>query len=334
MIIEMPIDLNMIEAIQFCKRIEELETCDNYIYDYKYSSTFEPFGMLLVGAKVRQFYNRNKDAEHVDINFQGKSYAAHMGFFQSVYQDFGNKPGQASGSNTYVPITKIDLKVLRKHSVTSSEAIQQTIENEAVKLASILSRGNKKLNSTLTYSLRELMRNVEEHSNSDNIWVAGQYWPSKDTVEIAILDEGIGIKRSLASNSNIVVKGDKDALLLAIEPGITRTFTKRKRRNDYDFWANSGYGLYITSSICKNGGSFVICSGSKALVINDKLNKTYDTMFEGTAIRMRIKVSRICELSIMLKDLIAEGEKKAKLNSQNAVITASKVSSLLMNDYK
>ena len=69
------------------------------------------------------------------------------------------------------------------------------IEREACRLATVLT-ADKQAQYLRTYILRELMRNVPEHSGADDLWVCGQHWIDGDA-EIAIIDEGIGIKESL-----------------------------------------------------------------------------------------------------------------------------------------
>jgi nitrate/nitrite-specific signal transduction histidine kinase len=50
----------------------------------------------------------------------------------------------------------------------------------------------------VVYSLAEILRNFLEHSQAQELWYAAQYWQSRNWVELATLDEGIGIRRSLA----------------------------------------------------------------------------------------------------------------------------------------
>ena len=46
----------------------------------------------------------------------------------------------------------------------------------------------------MTYLIREILRNIPEHAESHKAWICGQYW-SDNTAEIAILDEGIVLKK-------------------------------------------------------------------------------------------------------------------------------------------
>lgn len=330
MIINIPSELTFQSSIDFCKHLDSIEKADNYCFDYKRLSLVEPFGMLLAGAKIRQFMKERDSSKYSDKNFKQHKYAANMGFFQSVMQDYGREPGELPGNNNYIPITKLNVSALYKESSKDREHVVDTVERESKRLATVLAKGNKTLQTILTYSIREIIRNVVEHSKSEDIWFSAQYWPTKDRVEIAILDEGIGIKSSLLSNPKIKLKTEKDALLLSIEPGVTKSQKNRFTRDDP--YANSGFGLFVTSRICMTGGDYSICSGSSALGLSSRKPTLYNSSFQGTAIRMRLVTTNIDKLSGIIPKLIKEGEKIAKSNKNASSITASKISSLLINE--
>ncbi len=307
--IQIPKKLDLFSTLNFCNTIDSIQEDDVYVYDYENMSTVEPFGMLLLGSKIRKFVGLKEGCSHEDCNFEGNKYAAHMGFFKSVYQDFGKEPGEASGSNRYIPITNINIKDIKNKAIRNKKDIYEYIEDIAKDLTKVLSRNNETLMKCLSYSIMELLRNVYEHSDSEELWYAAQYWPSKNMVEIAILDEGIGIRNSFQKNKKINVKNDEEAIKLALSPGISKSGIGKVSSDAYD---NTGFGLYMISNICKNGGDFVICSGSKCLVINSKETCVHETSFNGTVIRMRIRPSEITKLSEVMSNLSRTGTKEAK----------------------
>lgn len=329
-IITIPDRLTFRSAIEFCTHLDLIEESDKYCFDYKNMSLVEPFGMLITGAKIRQFMRKRGNLNYSDINFKQHTYAANMGFFNSVMQEYGKQPGELPGNQNYIPITKLSVKTLHEESRKDHEHVVDTVERESKRLASVLSKGNKTLQVILTYSIREIIRNAVEHSGAKNIWFSGQYWPTKDRVEIAILDEGMGIRKSLSENPRIQIKSEHDALLLSIEPGVTGKRPTIYNQNDP--YANSGFGLFVTSRICIEGGDYSICSGSSALGISSRKPTLYETSFQGTAIRMRLKTTNLQELNGVIPKLIKEGEKLAKNNSNASVITASKISTLVINE--
>ncbi|MCX7827997.1 MAG: hypothetical protein N2315_02190 [Thermanaerothrix sp.] len=179
--------------------------------------------------------------------------------------------------------------------------------------------------------MREMIRNIPEHSEAGEVWHCAQYWPSKNKVELSLLDEGIGIYESLSSNSiySNAISSDKDALELSLRPGVSRKFSPNTgKQNVYDdFWKNSGYGLYMASQICANlGGSFLIASGSSALRMEGcrgAINiKCIQTNFSGTAIQMIIDTRYIGRYGNIKTNILKKGEGLAK-NSINALRSAS-----------
>jgi hypothetical protein len=146
----------------------------------------------------------------------------------------------------------------------------------------------------LSYSFREALRNVVEHSNSDELKFCGQYWPGKKIAKISIIDTGMGVYKGLSSNSSLVMKDNADALHLAILPGISGKALKGSSSIDPNNpWSNSGYGLYMTSKICGNGGSFSIISGDKGLTIDSLGEKIYDAKLNGTILNLKFDISNL-----------------------------------------
>lgn len=307
--INIPEVMDLESILKFCGNIDNLDQDEEYVYDYAKLKRAEPFGMLLLSSKIRNFVDNTRDSNHKDINFKNDKYVtkyiAHMGFFQSVYQNYGKVPGEAKGSKTYIPITELNFDDIRN----DGEDPYAYIEKTSKAIAGILACNDNNLKDYLKYSTRELIRNVFEHSESKNFWYVGQYWRSKNIVEVAILDEGIGMQNSFKRNKKISVTSDEEAIKLAIEPGISRSGIGREGREIYD---NNGLGLYMISNFCKIGGDIAICSGKNCLLINDSGTKSFDTSFNGTAIRIRFNSNRMGKISDIIRELSQKGTEDAK----------------------
>lgn len=298
-----------------------------------------PLELLLYSSVFRRI-----DIKHPEINgtmdineSDACGYAAHIGFFKSISQsiDYGNEPGEAKGSSTYIPITHINFNELRKKSRDEGDysELNDLIEAESKKLAKVLCRTNTNLQKLFSYIIREILRNTPEHSDSSIATMCAQNW--KDgRAEIAILDEGIGIKNSLNKNPthSTYIKSDLDALKCAIQPGISQAFSPDKKNNSSDVWSNSGFGLFMASEICKKlNGSFWIISGKKALLVNTHTIRSFDTLFNGTAIGIKIDTSYIRDTQNMINEIAKAGEERAK-TIRNAFSRASKPSRNLVID--
>src|SRR5690606_8882918 len=127
--------------------------------------------------------------------------------------------------------------------------------SHAEKIAQILIREDSgDLYDSLTFSLREMLRNVVEHSGSKRIAYSAQYYRKKGSVELAINDWGCGLKASLEANPSIKLDGDLTALDSALMPGVSGKGHQVKKLRVKTEWTNSGYGLYMTSRLCRSVG--------------------------------------------------------------------------------
>lgn len=291
--------------------------------------------MLFLAALIRQFVRarrqlQGKECEIRVANYANKNYASWMGLFKSFGLNHGNEPGAATGSGTYIPLTR--LTVSRIVGEARSEYVHhgEVVEGEARRIANILTRSDEgAITETLTYAIREIMRNVVEHGQTSHIWYAAQYWPTKSKVEVSVLDEGVGLLPSLARNPKLQVDSIQKAIFLALQPGVSGVAKENRRRSDGD-WVNSGYGLFMTSSLCQAGGDFLLCNGTDAISMTAGSSEFLACSYQGVAIRMVLDTSRIKDLELSLSELRDQGEAIAKeLGNSDTELTASKMSRML-----
>ena len=200
-------------------------------------------------------------------------------------------------------------------------------------MALILAQSNSgDLFDTLTYSIREIIRNVIEHSKSNQFGFCAQYWQSYSSVQLSILDRGLGIKSGLSTNPNLDISDDHEALNLSLMPGISGKAYKGAKSNPNDVWANSGYGLYMTSRLCREGGSFFIASGNTGLYLSENKKRYLETPFKGTALQLTLNTNRLSSLTSMLSKYRDEAHQFDQAG--NNIMSASKASTLLSRDFK
>lgn len=158
-------ELNCVSAIKFCNYLGTLPSDGRYDLHFPSCAEYNPFPMLIVSSSIRRFTKRNSNIrENLRIYNKSKNdYAAHMGFYKACGWRVGNDIGEARGSGTYLPITKISLKMLEEKCKLNSTTIQEEIEKLAREMAAILSRKNTDLQDALTFLLREIIRNTPEH---------------------------------------------------------------------------------------------------------------------------------------------------------------------------
>lgn len=311
--VELPSSLGVMNCIGFCNELFGLPHVDSYVFDFGNIRWFPPFSMLYLSNQINRFRAERIGSRWIAQNYEQHTYAAHMGFFKSFNLQHGNEVGEADGSTSYVPLTRIFKKELQDQAATGSIQIGDVIQQQSNRLAFTLTREtSSNLYVTLSYSIREILRNSVEHSGTDEVLFCAQYWPTRGEVEVGICDAGKGIYEGLRTNPHLRMEDDYDALILSLLPGVSGIAYEGVPRNPYDAWANSGYGLYMTSNICGNSGSFLIASGETALIKNNSNTQAFSQSFQGTAIRLLMKIDRIGKLDKELRILAQKGREIAE----------------------
>lgn len=227
-------------------------------------------------------------------------YIDRMGLYDFVntvspFKSYNHK----ESSGRFVPITII------KTAEDQSKFVTDTIP---------LYHLDSKNSQILGYITGELVRNVLEHSFSRNgAVVAAQYYKDSNRISFAICDTGIGLWKSLQIWHP---KTDKEALELALTPGISGTTKKIDGTAD-----NAGAGLFFIKSIVKiSRGYFVIFSGDSTYTLlksrPDVKNKLYAnpfddhyafsdkvSRFDGTLVAVDLKLDKTPEFKELLQEI-------------------------------
>ncbi len=331
----LPSSLDLGESLKISILLSKIENADKYVFDFQHVKRVEPFGLLFVSSEIQRLRSRHPDSEVGCQNYSKMNYAGHMGFFKSFGLDHGKFPGQARGSNNYIPMRLIDCSELTDSAYDEGAAVGDIVERESEQLAEVLCCQDKgPIHETLTYSLREIMRNVVEHSEASQIGICAQLWPSKNLVEVAILDRGVGLRATLSRNPHLDVTNDKAALNYSLMPAVSGKAFKGAKNKQKGPWANSGFGLYMTSRICRNGGMFFIASRKHGMLLTSAGGKRYfDCEFSGTAVRLRIQTNKISSLNKSLEKYRSEGFEIQKTYKEIVNIDPSAASLMMSRDF-
>lgn len=119
-------------------------------------------------------------------------------------------------------------------------------------------------------------------------------------------------------------------------PGISSKNYKGVRVDRNNPWHNSGYGLYMTSRLCRNGGEIYIGTGNHGILLNQQGKTHYDLNHycKGTAIKMVLSLSKLDDLSKLLAEFRDDGYKMASQIKGIGYYTASAASQMLSRDFK
>jgi hypothetical protein len=297
-----------------------------------YELPIRPFGLLVISQAVRQFRQRVPGAVIVPTELPGndiEGYAAHMGFFDALGCDVEKPFGDARGSQTYLPLTQRTTSNM--HHGSDAEALAYEL---AQKLTQQTHGG---LVKTLAYSFTEIIRNVIEHSQSEDFWYCAQYWPSRGEAEIALIDCGIGLRTSLSMNPNLqpLLVDDKAAIKYALWPGASGKRHAGMPSNPNDPWQNSGYGLYMNYRICNEGGNFFIASGDTGLFREKEADNHYqDYALSGVALRLCFRVATLEAYDeVHHKRFLQDANREAEKIQGGILPTGDRMSQMLRDSF-
>jgi len=333
--LQLPKKLSLVESMEFSCKLRDIEKSDHYELDFCQVGIVEPFALLIVSSEIQRLKSKNPDAIFNFENYGKMGYAGHMGFFKSFGLDQGKRPGEARGTDTHIPMKILNCEELQRDAAEKGSYVGDIIEEESEQLASMLCKQDQgAVHETLAYSIREIMRNVVEHSEATQIGLCAQYWPSRHQVEVAILDRGVGLKSTMKRNPHLDVSNHKAAINYALMPAVSGTAFKGSKRKQKGPWANSGFGLYMTSRICRNGGTFFVASGDTGMLLTTKGGKKYfPCAFSGTAIRMVIKTNLVEALNESLNLYRNDGYEIQRTYEEIVDIDPSSASLMLSKDF-
>lgn len=335
--VKFPSNCSEQNIFSFCTEVEKHAGVEELLIDFSFMGRIELFSMAYVAKHIRDFNRNNKNTTVQCTGYQNKEYASNMAFFRAFGLKHGREPNCKDGNSSFVPFTILRIQTIVDEASKEWKEAQDVIEKRSEHLAKILSReedGN--LVDALTFSIREIMRNVLEHSRSRSIEYCAQFWPTYNKVEIAIIDNGIGLRQSLSANPFIQVQSDSDAIQQALMPAISSKNFKGARIDRDNPWHNSGFGLYMISRICRLGGSFLICSGDHGIVLSEHGKQHIDLGHQtnGTAVRMVLNTRKLTGLNQMLSKFKDDGYEIAKEIKGVGMYTASAASQMLSRDFK
>ncbi len=336
--------LGMPRILRLCDELAELPSTDTCQIDFSATEHFEPFGMLMLASAIRRLRARC-DAQNqtltllgIDLDIQSHQYAHYLGFWSSIGFDTPGEPIMADATMRTVPISKLSYKELFRQAGGRDPVRAGLVTQACGSLAQTLTEGIglPQLQENLAFAFREIIRNAFEHGRTDLVWFTGATRPTKNDVQVAILDEGQGVRASLAQNAAHNYSSDRDALLAALRPGVTKSAGRvrsraatEKLREEFpgerpEIYDNSGYGLTLTSVMGQRAGGFSLVSGSIAHSLTLDREFTTSTSHSGTAVRLFLRPSQV---DAQLFDSALRDAEQAE-GLRHSVLSASKLAKL------
>jgi len=119
--------------------------------------------------------------------------------------------------------------------------------------------------NAIYYPIEELVENIFQHSERNEGHVFAQYYPTKEFLDLCIVDRGIGLAKSYKKGKGLNVS-DEEAIEMALEGYSVKPEESR------------GYGIRTSKRVVCEGldGEFVLVSGGAALYSSKYKNVVYD----------------------------------------------------------
>lgn len=315
MIINLPQRFDRDELSGFFSDLDAARDEPEVVVDFSPLTYSFPSAMLVAGSKIREWVTYRSQNGYlsrpagIDSQRSVHSYLMHLGFFDFIYMDEGNRVDQVRGSIKYLPISRVSIPPFDPYTGNVHEW-HKSIFEKSKKLAGILagSYDDSEELRVYSYSIREVIRNVFEHSGASECFICGQRWWN-GRVEIAILDEGVGILNTLKDSHDI--HDDLHALKLALTAGVSRTNSLSEQENVF---GNSGFGLYVLSNLAASFGWFALGSGAGRVIgYQNTVRLVEKFSFSGTFFGMRLN-TQPRNFRAVLNEIIAEGESESGLD--------------------
>jgi anti-sigma regulatory factor (Ser/Thr protein kinase) len=285
----------------FLKKIDLSDSAKLKISANKKWISIHPVVLCITAALGLKIKPENISCERMEA--KSKHYLQRMGLFKLLNIKAEKSITEHEPAGRFIPLTRI----------TNSSELTRVI-TDIIPLLHL----DQEQTDSIRYVVSELVRNVLEHSESEQgAIVSAQYYKKSNTIRIGIVDTGVGIKKTI--NNAYPAKTHLEAIQLALMPGITGT-TQRIGGTEY----NAGAGLFFIKSIAQvNREFFMIYSGNAIYKLlkskpgsnritlhgdpfQDRHSKGEDYPYwEGTAVGIDISLDKTKGFSILL-DLIRD----------------------------
>ena len=175
---------------------------------------------------------------------------------------------------------------IKKHTTTTFPFrwLDETTDNSeelTKEIINIMESPKENINA-LKYIFHEVIANVYDHSEFNQGFVIGQYYPRLNATDYCFMDNGISIPGSF-KKSGIPVKNDCDAIIQAINGMSTR---------DKGEFIGRGTGLNSTINIVTQAnGNVLIASGNCVIEVTKRkvfFRKIPEEYIKGTLVSLRL----------------------------------------------
>ncbi|WP_062197631.1 ATP-binding protein [Massilibacterium senegalense] len=252
--------------------IKEHKNNLSFTFDFNNLKWIDPSGAVIFLETIKNLEEENIKLEYIDLDLT--SSPVQYGLNIEIFQELGiSELGSNEEGLTYLAPKKVYKNevydYIKNHDYSMEnffDILSEKITNKVIRQSNMT---NDKLTSLFSYVVRELIRNIFDHSKSEYFYYGSQYLPNKKIVELVISDRGVGLKNTIPFDTEekwLDLDTTENAIQKAFTPGVTAASNHSYAPQDY--W-NSGFGLAMVKSLVSAAdGTLSIATSDKAITYN------------------------------------------------------------------
>lgn len=249
------------------KNVSEKESLD---FDLSELNWVCPFLVLPISAYIDD--TKSKYSIHESNSIE--SYLDIVKFPKGI-DSISSFKHQTQQHKNYIPIS-----VLRKDAGVMRGRLEQLFQELIYKKIGSMSGAR----DAIYYPIGEFITNIFEHSKKDKGYIFGQFYPKKNYLDICIVDNGRGFKKTYLEEKSLKLS-DSEAIIEVMSGNSVKADKER------------GYGIRTSKRIvCEAlGGEFIMISNSIALISKTKSQELVSLPgfnWKGVIIAYRIPIPK------------------------------------------
>lgn len=287
---------NLPDVMAFCGEISA-DSADTIACDAAELQFVDPVGLCLLAATCHRLAKAGKKLRLENVSPAIVGYLARMDLFKACGIEYRENFTRHGRQTDLVEICVADKAaegdLLANKIVTALVGATPGYDPHAASDEMTGYQPQDYLYKPLHHLFSELLENALTHAKragykDARAWVAAQYYPGKDRIRLAVLDNGCGFLRSLEKHPNLREKSHKAAIQIAFEPRVTCNPDLEIHPNET---VNQGIGLTVIREIVVQGrGVMRLVSGDTLLEMAGGREKTCQvTPWQGAVLALEFK---------------------------------------------
>lgn len=236
-------------------------------------SFVDPLALCVLAATCHKLSVRGKNVTISGLSKKLHGYMARMDFFENCHIDDVDSRARHDRRVSLVEIKRLDdCGQVGTVSNQIADAIVGQIpgyEQSGIPDEMDGYTPSDRLNMPLQYVFSELLENALTHGrrrgrSKASVWVACQYYRSRDLIALSIVDDGCGYLETLSSHPKLIANDHSGAIQTALMPKVS--CNKELGLNGDP--VNQGIGLTVVHDLVLAAqGKLIVCSGNASAEI-------------------------------------------------------------------